>query len=118
MEREGLNRILHITTFNPVNHVLFKTIDNNFGQISFTHLLQDSVIFVHNYRDIKTFDSNTGEVNNLIIGTHPEDIVCMFHTIIHILSNGDHNLIEENEEKSLYTKGLVIAADKRGIICL
>ncbi|CAG9319303.1 unnamed protein product [Blepharisma stoltei] len=109
------HRELKLTTFNPLSHYKCKHLDKHFGHLSQPFLLQDSMIFVHNYKEIKSMDLLSGEFT-AIIGIHSEDIVCIFPILFPSQVNPNGN--EENEGHLLTSRGIVIAADKKGIICL
>ena len=81
MERDlSSNRILKLIIFNPFRHHNIKHLKTDFGHISHLYLVNDKVIFVHNFREIKSLDVFNGDSFTLI-GKHNEDIVALYPTL-------------------------------------
>lgn len=113
LERDMIGtRILKLVTFSPLTHSTVKYMDKGFGSMTCAYIIQDSVIFVHNFLTIKCIDIHTGEIINTL-GKHDHEIVAIFPIVVCL----PHS--EENREyNTLFMKGLVISVDKKGITCL
>ena len=103
-------RALKLLTFNPLNTRTIKYLEKSFGSITCPYIVQENIIFVHNFRFIRTLDIATGEEMG-IIGEHLSEIVAIFPTMVCIQQNSDRAGQENN---LLAVKYLVIAVDKEG----
>lgn len=106
-------RILKLISFNPLAHTTVKYLSKSFGSICSPIIFQDTIIFIHNFRHIESMDLSTGDFISKI-GTHTAEILTIFPTMI-CIQPSERNGSENN---SLVMKALVIAVDKKGLICL
>jgi hypothetical protein len=108
------SRTLKMVSFNPLGHTNIKYIDKFFGAISCPYIFQDSIIFIHNFKQIKSMDINTGDITGTL-GTHKNEILAIFSVVVCVNSNHE---AENHENNMLVMKGLTISVDKKGVICL
>lgn len=115
MERD-LNgqRALKILTFNPLEMKNVKYLNKAFGTITSPFIVQDCIIFVHNFNFIRCIDIATGEITKTI-GSHNAEILAIFPSVICVNQNSDRGGQENN---MLIVKFLVISVDKLAKLCV
>jgi glutaredoxin len=113
MERD-LNgqRILKILTFNPISMKIVKYLNKSFGSVTLPFIVQESIIFVHNFNTIQCIDIQTGEITSTI-GQQKSEIVAIFPCMVCVQQNSERIGQESN---LLVVKFLVISVDKVGKI--
>ena len=108
------SRILKIVNFNPLSHNTVKYLERSFGPIACPHILHETIFFIHNLMWVKAMDIATGDVITTI-GRHSSEVVAIFPIVVCPPQSQEKTHQENN---SLVMKDLVIAVDKKGIICL
>ena len=127
-------RVLNSFALSPNSRIYpIAEFPNKYGKVSFARFLEDRVVFVHNFRHIKTLEVATGTEKSYL-GRQRGDIVCLkvvkfqklkFQASPNIidrrvdqarLENSDIEL-EPNGENEHF-KTLILSADTEGCLCI
>ena len=91
-----------------------------YGKVSFARLLNDIVVFVHNFRKIKVLDIVSGE-EKFGVGVHKSDVVALkvvrFVSIAEC-SNLDSQMNMNTNIRTDSSRNLLLSADLKGYICI